>query len=161
MQKGFIYSPGTREADVAHGRHVVEPREPTWTPTWTREQWAGRWWTHELVGPGDVVEYDALDQSAQTDACRSPGIRSTRSSSKARAQMGAVDRISDIRLSRLNHDFGESPSNTWPRMDALIKIGRAKKLGDVGSLPIKIAQSQLSNLLHQIGQPAFFAIFSL
>ena len=34
LEKGFDLSSGTRRADVAHGRHVVGPREPTWTPTW-------------------------------------------------------------------------------------------------------------------------------
>ena len=38
------------------GEHVAEPREatwtPTWAPTWHYSNWAGRWWAHELVGPG-------------------------------------------------------------------------------------------------------------
>ena len=43
--------------------------------------------------------------------------------------------LSKILRPRLNHEIGESPSNTWPRMDASIKIRWAKKLGEVGSWP--------------------------
>ena len=33
-QKGLYLSRGTRGADVAHGRHVAGPREPTGTLAW-------------------------------------------------------------------------------------------------------------------------------
>ena len=42
ITKRVYYSRGTRGADVAHCGHLAEPREPTWTSTWTREQWVGR-----------------------------------------------------------------------------------------------------------------------
>ena len=35
MQKGFIYSRGTREVDMARRAHVAEPHMDTWMRLWT------------------------------------------------------------------------------------------------------------------------------
>ena len=43
--------------------------------------------------------------------------------------------LSKILRLPLNREIGESPSNTWPRMNASIKIGQVKKSGDVGLWP--------------------------
>ena len=45
-QKGFDLSSGTRRVDVAHGRHVAGPREPTWMPTWSER--SSGW---QVMGP--------------------------------------------------------------------------------------------------------------
>ena len=42
------------------------------------------------------------------------------------------DDSSDGRRPRFNHVFYDSPSNTWLRKEAPIKIGRAKKRENVG-----------------------------
>ena len=51
-QTGVYYLRGTREADVDQGGHAVEPREPTWTPTWHKVERADSLWAHGLVGLG-------------------------------------------------------------------------------------------------------------
>ena len=64
--------------------------------------------------------------------------------------------ISRILRSRFNRTFGDSWSDTWTHLDSPMKIGQAKKSGDVRSWPTDFAQSWPSDLLHQIGRPAFF-----
>ena len=50
--------------------------------------------------------------------------------------------LSKILRWRFNRSFDDSWNDTWTHKDALIKIERAKKLGDVGSWPTDFAQSQ-------------------
>ena len=73
-----------------------------------------------------------LDAIALNKTCRSRRPESTRSPSKARVQMGAVDRVSEIGWPHINREFSASWGDTWTHHGGPIKIGRVKEKEDPG-----------------------------
>ena len=76
-----------------------------------------------------MAEYGALDQGVWIVARRSHELKSIISTSITHDIFATVDRVSEILWSRFNCEFGESPINTWPRMEAPIKITLGRILG--------------------------------
>ena len=75
---------------------------------------------------GHVAAWNVLDMSALNKTCRSCGPESTRSPLGARAQMGAIDRISEHRTPQINRESDASWGDMWTHRDASIEIVRAK-----------------------------------
>ena len=68
---------------------------------------------------------------ASCKARRSSGPESTRSPSRARAQMGALDRVSEHQMPRINRELDASWAHTWTHRDASIFIEQAKSRENV------------------------------
>ena len=77
---------------------------------------------------GDVASRGASDVIVMMDIPRSREPESTRSKIKARAQMGAVDRVSEIERLRLIA-ISAIVGDTWTHQRLPIKIGRAIIVG--------------------------------
>ena len=79
-----------------------------------------------------MVALRTLDAIALNKMRRSHRPESTRSPSKAHAQMGVVDRVSEIGRPQINREFGASRGDTWTHHDGPIKIEREKEKEDCG-----------------------------
>ena len=75
---------------------------------------------------GHMAASRALDMRAFNKMCRSCQPESTRSPSGARAQMRAVDHVSEHQTPQINRESGASWGDTWMHQDAPIEIVRAK-----------------------------------